>query len=140
MPTRATAQSVRVATACDHFEKQFSAIPGAVVERNDGAFDSLWGHQRFDGCQVGFQVSDTTAGADPRTTAAALHPDSSVYAGWRRVPRIVADGPGSGVFGVMRGPVVCVVHWAQPAFVDDDGEVVDSETLEVLVQCRENTE
>jgi hypothetical protein len=52
------------------------------------------------------------------------------------IPELMADGAGSGVHGLRRGSTECVVRWNQPAYIDDDGSFVQSDTLTMLIQCR----
>jgi hypothetical protein len=57
--------------------------------------------------------------------------------GWRIDQRVAADGPGTTLFGIRRGAVFCVIYEAQPAYLDDDGEIVSSDTLTITIQCRQ---
>ena len=56
--------------------------------------------------------------------------------GWRMNNSFVADGPGTGVFGVEKESVLCLVRHEQPAYLDDYGNIIQSETLRITVQCR----
>jgi hypothetical protein len=56
--------------------------------------------------------------------------------GWRANNSFVADGPGTGVFGVEKESVLCLVRHEQPAYLDDYGNIIQSETLRITVQCR----
>ena len=50
---------------------------------------------------------------------------------------IGADGAGSGIYGIERGSDLCVIRWEQAAYLDDNGEFVQSETFRMWIQCRD---
>ncbi|MCJ7629679.1 MAG: hypothetical protein MUO50_14990, partial [Longimicrobiales bacterium] len=64
----------------------------------------------------------------------AIEDSEMCRAGWREIVDVRADGPGSGIFGLENDPVACVVRWGQPSYVDDDGEIIQSETLSIHIQ------
>ena len=51
------------------------------------------------------------------------------------IPAMMADGAGTGLYGIRRGNTVCVVDWEQPAYLDDDGNIVQSDTFTMRIQC-----
>jgi hypothetical protein len=55
--------------------------------------------------------------------------------GWRTIPEIVADGAGSGIHGIQRGPTRCIIRWEQPTYIDDLGRLVESESFTMSIQC-----
>lgn len=89
------------------------------------------------GCSIRFETTEALLGdrALPDLRAA---PGSALAAlGWSVDPSIGADGPGSSVHALSREDVQCVVSWAQPSYLDDDGEFVASETITVVIQCED---
>ena len=64
-------------------------------------------------------------------------PGTELYRrGWVPVLELMADGPGSSLHGIRRERTECVVLHDQPAYLDDDGNIVQSETITVVIQCR----
>ncbi|MDH3426961.1 MAG: hypothetical protein OEM23_00870 [Gemmatimonadota bacterium] len=101
-----------------------------------GTFTSLYDGVEYQGCELRFTTHDSLPRTVPVPDFDAL-PDSEMYRlGWRMSREIRADGPGSGLFGIERESVLCVIRWAQPAYLADDGEIVQSETFSMTVQCR----
>ena len=71
-------------------------------------------------------------------TAGEIIEGSEMHAlGWRMSYGIGADGPGSGIFGIERDAVRCLVRWEQPAWIDDEGEFQQSDVFSMTIQCRE---
>jgi hypothetical protein len=122
---------------CDEFYSALSAVPHAVLSRHSGAYKGHWDKKQYSGCTVEFRTTDALrAGKLPPT----FHADegTEMYrAGWRRIQGSEADGPGTQIFSIDRGAVECVVSSDQPAYFDvATDEIVVSDTLEVIVQCR----
>jgi hypothetical protein len=62
--------------------------------------------------------------------------DGSTKVGCQRPEAgILADGPGSGIYGIRKGSTVCVIRWEQPTYVDDAGSIIQSNVLTVEAQC-----
>jgi hypothetical protein len=123
------------ADPCGPLYPVLAAVPHDSLTRADGALESTWDGHAFVGCQVDFVTTDSTLNG---ATAPDFFPDegSDAYrAGWRMIPDILADGAGSGVYGITRGTTRCVVDWQQPAYLDDDGTIVQSDTFTMRIQC-----
>lgn len=91
----------------------------------------------YRGCEIEFETNDALRAGVSVPDFDAIQ-DSEMYRlGWRMSRGVTADGPGSGVFGIEKESVLCVVRWAQPAHISDEGEIVQSETFNMKVQCRE---
>ena len=122
---------------CELFFTALENVPNVVLSMSDGAFVSTWDGTEYRGCEVDFETNDSLS-ADVSIPSFDAIQDSEMYRlGWRMSEGIGADGPGSGVFGIERESVLCVVRWAQPAYLFDDGEIVQSETFSMKVQCRD---
>jgi hypothetical protein len=122
---------------CELFFTALENVPHVVLSMRTGAFVSTWDEMEYRGCEVDFETNDSLSEAVSVPSFDAIE-DSEMYRlGWRMSEGIGADGPGSGVFGIERESVLCVVRWAQPAYLFDDGEIVQSETFSMKVQCRE---
>jgi len=124
---------------CEYFYVALEAVPHDTLLRSVGEFESLWDGKTYRGCEIRFVTHDTIRAGQNVPDFDALE-DSEMYRlGWRMTQGIGADGPGSGVFGIERDSVLCLVRWEQPAYIDDDGEFVQSDTLSITVQCREGS-
>lgn len=121
---------------CEDFQRALASVPHVSLTRRDGDMTSTWDGHDFRGCQIDFETNDSTLAGASVPQFWADDPDSDMYrAGWRTIPEILADGAGSGVYGVARRGTRCVVRWEQPAYIDDDGTFVQSETFDMLIQC-----
>jgi hypothetical protein len=125
---------------CDELQALLEAVPHVALTQTVGSFESIWrggtlGGGTFEGCVIEFETNDVTRGG---VEAPDFFPDegSDLHrAGWRMAPGILADGAGTGVHGIERESTLCIIRWEQPAYVDDDGDIVSSDTLTILIQC-----
>jgi hypothetical protein len=122
---------------CDDFLALLKAVPHASLTLDTGEHESLWDKQVYRGCEVSFVTHDELLGEAQVPSLEAGEGSELYRKGWRPEPAYVADGPGTATFAVKRGAVVCLVSWRQPAHLEDSGEIVQSETLRIRVQCRE---
>jgi hypothetical protein len=120
---------------CREFYVVLDEVPHVALTSMDGPIESMWSGEPTAVCEVAFETTDSTlAGEVPPTFVAG--PGSETHrAGWRMIPEIVADGPGSGVHGIQRNGVRCVIRWEQPAYIDDDGNFVQSSAFSMRIQC-----
>ena len=122
---------------CDAFYQDLLVVPHVSLTVAADGFTSIWDGESYAGCEIEFKTNDSIRSgvaapsffADPGT---ALYDD-----GWRMRVDIGADGAGSGVHGIQRDAVLCIIRWEQAAYIDDDGTFVESETLRMWIQCRE---
>ena len=123
--------------SCAYFFDALQTVPHESLSRRHRTYESVWDGKPYRGCEVKFVTTDALrAGKDIPTFEAST--DSELYhLGWRMAPSIGADGPGSGIFAVEKGPVLCLVRWAQPAYLADSGEIVQSDTLKMTIQCQD---
>lgn len=123
---------------CEFFFTALENVPHVVLSMSTGAFVSTWDGMEYNGCEIDFETNDAVSAGVSIPSFDAVE-DSEMYRrGWRMSEGIGADGPGSGVFGIEKEAVLCVVRWAQPAYIDDDGGFVQSETFSMKIQCRES--
>lgn len=123
------------ASPCPDFHAVLEEVPHLALTTRPGPIESIWPSEPVAECEVVFQTTDEALGAAVAPSFLA-DPGTEMYqAGWRMIPEILADGAGSGVHGVQRRGVRCVVHRAQPAYLDDDGTLVQSDTLSMRIQC-----
>ena len=125
------------ADSCAYFFYALHVIPHESLSHRQGEFTSTWDGKPFQGCEVKFVTNDALHAGTPVPTFEAF-PDSKLYhLGWRMVHSRGADGPGSGIFAIDKGPVLCLIRCSQPAYLADPGEIVQSDTLDMTIQCRQ---
>ncbi|TFG65296.1 MAG: hypothetical protein E4H28_04380 [Gemmatimonadales bacterium] len=121
---------------CEYFFSALQPVSHTSLSVHDGAFVSEWDGSEYRGCEVQFETHDSLPRTAPVPDFDAL-PDSEMYrVGWRMSEGIGADGAGSGIFGIEKDSVLCIVRWARPAYLADDGGIVKSETFSMTIQCR----
>lgn len=120
---------------CDELFEMLATVPHVSLVRSTGSFESIWDGATREGCELRFETNDSTL-AGAMAPAFVAEPGSEVHArGWRMHPGILADGAGSGIHAIEKGDSLCVIRWEQPAYLDDDGEFVVSDTFTMSVQC-----
>jgi hypothetical protein len=122
---------------CEHFFTALEDVPHVVLSVTTGDFVSIWDNAEYSGCEIEFETNDALRAGTPIPDFDAIQDSEMHRLGWRIAQEIRADGPGSGFFGLEKESVLCVVRWAQPAHIDDDGEIVQSETFSMKIQCRD---
>ena len=120
---------------CDELHAALEAVPHVSLTRSAGPFYSIWDRETVRGCEIQFETNDSIRDGASRPTFFADPGTDMHRAGWRMIPEIGADGAGSGIHGIRRGSARCVVRWEQAAYIDDDGTLVESDTLTMLIQC-----
>ena len=120
---------------CAEFERALAEAPHVSLTSSVGPIVSIWPGEPAPACEVAFETNDSTL-AGAAVPDFFPEPGNDMYrTGWRVIPEIGADGAGSGIYGIVGGGVRCVVRWEQPAYIDDDGTFVQSETFTMLIQC-----
>ena len=121
---------------CEYFFSALEPVPHVALSVTTGSFVSIWDGTEYSGCEIEFETNDALRAGVAIPDLDAIQ-DSEMYRlGWQTTEEIRADGPGSGFFGIEKESVLCVVRWAQPAHIDDDGEIVQSEIFNMTIQCR----
>jgi hypothetical protein len=125
---------------CRYFHDALEGIPhdSLTISSGDGVW--LWHEERYVGCQVRFVTRDSISEGYKVPDFDAVESSRTHSLGWRFMHGVAADGPGSGIFGIERGSVQCLVYHEQPAYIDENGEFWQSDTLEITIQCREGGE
>ena len=134
MPAYATAGEP---DSCEPFFLALKAVPHDKLSHSDGEHLSLWDQKKYAGCEVQFVSHDDLLAGQQAPDFDALKGSEMYRRGWRMNNSIGADGPGSGIFGIEKEAVLCLVSHAQPSYIDDDGTFVQSETLSMTIQCRQ---
>ena len=122
--------------SCAYFLSVLSPVPHDQLTRTDGPHKSLWDGNKYTGCEIKFVTNDKLL-SGRRVPNFEATEDSEMYRrGWRMNNSFVADGPGTGVYGVEKESILCIVSHEQPAYLDNHGNIIQSETLSITVQCR----
>ena len=122
---------------CQYFYRALEAVPHDTLVASSGELVWLWHDQSYSGCQVRFVTNDSISAGFQVPDFDALEGSEMYRLGWRFSDGIGADGPGSGIFGIERDSVQCLVAWDQTAWIDDNGEFQQSDVLNMTIQCRE---
>ena len=134
MPAYATAGEP---DACEPFFLALKAVPHDKLSRSDGGHQSLQDGKKYEGCEVQFVTNDVLLAGKRAPDFEAVKGSAMHRRGWRENISMRADGPGTGSFGIEKGTMLCLVSHAQPSYIDDDGTFVQSETLSMTIQCRQ---
>ena len=131
------ADVVQMSDACVPFLAALEPVPHVTLTVKTGSFVSVWDGAEFRGCEIQFVTTDSLRGGMPVPDLDAIE-DSDMYrSGWRETREVRADGPGSGFFGLERNEIACVIRWEQPSYLDDQGEIIQADTLSMQIQCRD---
>lgn len=123
------------AEPCDLFRSMLQPIPHVrLVERP--AFVSMWDRVERTGCELVFETRETLVPLGVPIPDFIPRRGMDLFSrGWRLNPRYQADGPGSSLHAIRHGATLCVVHYSQPAHLESHGEIVQSDTITITVQC-----
>lgn len=122
--------------SCEYFFSALKPVPHDKLIRSEGTHQSLWRGKNYTGCEIKFVTHDNLLSGRRVPDFDAAEGSEMYRMGWRVNNSFVADGPGTGLFGVEKGSVLCLVRHEQPAYLDDHGHIIQSETLSITVQCR----
>jgi hypothetical protein len=124
---------------CSFFYDALKGVPHKTLVLSGGEHESVWDGTKYFGCEVKLVTNNALLSgyrAVPRFHATK---ETDMYRnGWRMNNSYIADGPGSGTFGIERGGILCIISRDQPAELDEKTrEITQSETLTIIVQCRQ---
>ena len=120
---------------CGHVYRTLEDVPHLELTRSAGALRSLWDGTEREGCAVVFVTNERVLDGRGVPDFSAAEGAGLYRMGWRANDSYRADGPGTSPAGVERGAVRCLVRRDQPAHLDDQGDIVQSDTLRIEVQC-----
>jgi len=129
---------------CQYFYSTLAALPHDTLNVSSGEGVWLWERgsetealsRSFVGCEVRFVTNDSLTVGFQVPMFDPLEGSEMYSLGWRFTPGVLADGPGSGIFGLHKDSVECLVDWNQEAYIDDNGDFWQSDVLEMTIQCR----
>ncbi len=121
--------------ACEPFFQALNAVPHESIFQRSGPYTSAWFEAGAIGCTVVMVTSEQRLG-DRKLPDLTAAPGTPLHqAGWRINQKYIADGPGTGVMGVEKDGILCLVYTDQPAWIDDTGRFMQSEQITIKVQC-----
>ena len=122
---------------CDYFFEALTSVPHESIICSYGAHASLLNGKKWACCQIRF-VTNTPLLSGKKVPDFRADQGSVMYGmGWRMVNSLMADGPGSSLYGIRKGSVLCIILHHQPAYLDQkSGKIVQTDTLAITVQCR----
>jgi len=123
---------------CRPFSAALDSTPHSMLQVSSGEFPAIRDRETYVGCQVQYETNDSLLAGVHVPEFNAYEGSPMYQAGWRQIVNMTADGPGSGIFAIEKGPVSCVLSWERPAEVDEGGDVSVSTTLTMTIQCRES--
>ena len=122
-------------TTCEPFYTALEQIHHESIFQRDGFFNSQLFETSAYGCFLVMNTSESRLAGQSLPDLSG-RPDSAFYkAGWRSNPKYLADGPGTGVVGLEKVDILCLVYTEQPAYLDDAGDIIQSRFIKVRVEC-----
>jgi hypothetical protein len=122
--------------SCEYFFLALKSVPHDKLTRRDGEHESLSDGKKYTGCEGKFVTNDKLLSGRKVPDCEPTEGSEMHRRGWWANNSFVADGPGTGLFGIEKGSVLCLVRHEQPAYLDDHGNIIQSETLTITIQCR----
>jgi len=122
--------------ACGVIYQILDTVPHSRLTQSEGQFASFWDQSTISGCQVTFVTDESLLGGKTAPDLEAGEGSLMYRRGWRMNHSYLADGPGTGLFGIEKESVLCLIRHEQPAYLDDYGKIIQSETLTLDIQCQ----
>ena len=120
---------------CAPFYQALNEVPHESIFQQDGLFASQGFEVGLVGCLV-VMVTDDARLAGQALPEFSAEPGTPLHqAGWRSDTKYMADAPGTGVVGLQKDGVLCLVYTEQPAALDDTGKLVQGGTVHSRVEC-----
>jgi hypothetical protein len=122
--------------SCKAFYDRLSLLPHQKLEiDSDSALEDRDG-RRYAGCQVSFVSHVDLLGSEVELPSfRPLEGDELYDSGWREDLDYLADGPGSGSYGISRDGITCIIRWNRHAWLESTGEIKQSDRVEMTVDC-----
>ena len=124
-----------VRNACKIFYGELKPVPHYKLSLNTGLLHSLSDGKKYRGCEVVFKSNEQLMKGSELPSFESQEGSMLYRAGWRIDEEYRADGAGSGSYGIMKDAVLCLVHWDQYSWVNETGEIEQSELINMTVQC-----
>lgn len=121
---------------CEYFFLSLESKPHEELTHRNGEYQSLLDGKKHTGCEIKFVTNDILLSGIKVPDFTPVEGSEMYRNGWRVNNSFSADGPGTSLLGVQKKTVLCLVGYNQPAYLDDQGNIIQSETLSITVQCR----
>ncbi len=121
--------------SCAPFFQALLQVPHESLARRDGLFTSQWTQHCVEGCLLVMETDQARLGSQSLADLAAESGTPLYQDGWRSNPTLTVDGAGTGMVGLEKDGVLCLVFTEQPSFIDDKGQFVQGEAIKVRVEC-----
>ncbi|HSQ85166.1 MAG TPA: hypothetical protein VLM43_10630 [Desulfobacterales bacterium] len=108
-------------------------LPHTRLTQTANGFASLLDGKSLKGCEVIFESDESMVSGE---VVYLKFQSFTNWQGWYINENLMADGPGSSTVGIENNQTKCILHWAQPAWIDDQSnEYRQSEHIKLIVQC-----
>ena len=124
-----------VQNACKMFYSELKPVPHYKLSVNSGLLSSLSDGKKYHGCEVVFNSNEQLMMGAELPTFESPEGSMLYQAGWRIDEKYRADGAGSGSYGIVKDTVLCIIHWDQYSWLNEKGEIEQSDLINMTVQC-----
>jgi len=124
-----------VQNACKLFYSELKPVPHYRLSVNTGSLHSLSDGKKYRGCEVVFKSNEQLMHGSELPSFESPEGSTLYRAGWRIDEKYRADGAGSGSYGIVKDAVLCLMHWDRYSWLNETGEIEQSELINITVQC-----
>ena len=124
-----------VQNACKMFYSELKPVPHDKLSVNTGLLSSLSNGKKYRGCEVVFNSNERLMMGSGLPSFESPEGSMLYRAGWRIDEKYRADGAGSGSYGIVKDAVLCLIHWDHNSWLNETGEIEQSELINMTVQC-----
>ena len=124
-----------VQNACKMFYNELKPVPHDKLSVNTGLLSSLSDGKKYRGCEVVFNSNEQLMMSSELPSFETPEGSMLYRAGWRIDEKYRADGAGSGAYGIVKDAVLCLIHWDHNSWLNEKGEIEQSELINMTVQC-----
>ena len=124
-----------VQNACKMFYNELKPVPHDKLSVNTGLLSSLSDGKKYRGCEVVFNSNEQLMMSSELPSFETPEGSMLYRAGWRIDEKYRADGEGSGAYGIVKDAVLCLIHWDHNSWLNEKGEIEQSELINMTVQC-----
>jgi len=124
-----------VQNACKMFYSELTLVPHDKLSVNTGLLSSLSNGKKYCGCEVLFNSNEQLMIGSELPSFESPEGSMLYRTGWRIDEKYRADGAGSGSYGIVKDAVLCLIHWDHNSWINETGEIEQSELINMMVQC-----
>lgn len=133
LPTAAVAEVTP--ETCAPFYQALNAVPHESIFQQDGLFVSQGFEIGVNGCMV-VMVTDEVRLAGQALPDLSAEPGAPMFmAGWNPDSSYLADAPGTGVTGLEKDGILCLVYTEQQPYISDSGKIAENRSVRSRVEC-----